>query len=398
MKAYHVTDSLSRLGCGVPPVVLGHAIHQQRLGLEVSVFGIGDPYTEEDLKKYDLESVDVRLFEKSRMLRRLAYAPGLRAALLQEDGRNAIVHLHGIWMHISTATLRWGKAKGGLYLVAPQGSLDEWALRRSRWKKRVAGWLWENENLSRASCLHAVTDQEYKNMRDYGLRNPVCVVPNGIDLKEFEPLPDPALFAEAFPQASGKRILLFLSRLYPKKGIANLLRAWSAVASKTDNWTLVLAGPEFDEARGHKQELISVADQLGVTPSVLFVGPLYGAAKYQAYAAADAFVLPSLSEGFASVVLEAMACRLPVLITRNCYFDEVEETGAGFVTGTGVESLAGGLENLLGLSDGRRTGMGVRGRELVARKYTWEAVAGQMVSVYRWLLNGGTPPSCVILD
>jgi poly(glycerol-phosphate) alpha-glucosyltransferase len=125
---------------------------------------------------------------------------------------------------------------------------------------------------------------------------------------------------------------------------------------------------------------------------------LYGPLKLNAYRAADALVLPSLSEGFASVVLEAMASCLPVLITHNCHFHEVEAAGAGFVVSPTVDSLYDGLCKMLGLSDSQRVHMGRCGRNLIEQKYTWPPLVRQMVSVYQWLLDGGTPPPCVTLD
>jgi poly(glycerol-phosphate) alpha-glucosyltransferase len=377
-------------------VVLGQAIHQQRLGIEVSILAVQDTYTCKDLQGYDLGSVNVRTFPRYG-IHRVAYAPALREALLSADSDNAVVHLHGIWMYISAATLPWSKKKHGVHVVAPHSMLNEKALQRSRWKKFIVSRLWENENLRRASCLQALTLHEYESIRRYGLTNPVCVVANGVNLQEFSDLPDRSLFSNAFPQVKDRKILLFLSRLHPQKGLPNLLKAWSSVTSKNKDWVLVIAGPEFSEVKGYRQELMNLARALGIEGSTLFVGPLYGAMKYQAYAAANAFVLPSLYEGFASAVLEALACRLPVLITRDCCFDDVGKIGAGLVTGPEEASLKDGLCQLLELSDAARAEMGARGRKLVERKFTWEAIAREMVAVYDWLLNGGHPPACVIL-
>lgn len=397
IKVLHVTDSISRLGGGLAPVVLGHALHQSKLGVDVAVLSARDDYTSEDLSNRNLTSVQVQLFREYGP-RRFAFSPALRRALLKEDATHAVVHLHGIWSFLSVATKEWSHKKGGVHVVAPHGSLDDWALQHSAWKKSIAAFLCEKENLAWARCLHATTSREYDNIRNYGLKNPVCVVPNAIDLHEFDSLPDRGQFGHTFPETANKRVLLFLSRLHPKKGIPILLRAWNALAARREGWTLVIGGGEGPEARGHQQELVWLTRSLHIEDSVVFTGPLYGQVKKQAYAAADAFILPSLSEGFPMVLLEVLACRLPVLITHNCNFREVGEVNAGLITDADVEPLRDSLIKLFELSEEERRAMGQRGRALIESRYAWPSVASQMIAVYKWVLEGGPKPACVLLD
>lgn len=397
LYVYHITLSLSRLGSGVAQTVSNLAFHQYRLGVNVGIICLRDDYSEIDLQDVKFSGVTLQIFQKYG-LANVFYVPGVTPTLLYLDASNAVVHLHSIWLYFSRATVLWSKRRGGKYIVSLHGTLDAWALRQSRWKKRIAAWLWENENLRHAGCLHALTMHEYTCIRQYGLQNPICVIPNGIDVQAYTLLPDRGCFAQMFPQVQGKKILLFLSRLHPIKGIDVLLYAWSLVVLQHQDWVLVIAGDESDRKQQYRQYLAHLADTLNISATVIFAGPLYNEQKKQAFAAADAFVLSSISEGFPIVVLEAMACQRAVMITRACHFDEVIEHQAGLVAEPGIESLKWGLAQMMSCSDDDRREMGKRGRALVEKKYTWDISNQQMMAVYTWLLAGGTPPSCVILD
>jgi glycosyltransferase involved in cell wall biosynthesis len=137
-----------------------------------------------------------------------------------------------------------------------------------------------------------------------------------------------------------------------------------------------------------------IAD-LEVESSVTLVGPLYGERKLAALAAASLFVLPSFSEGFSMAVLEAMAARLPVIITPECNFPEAEKASAGLQVEPTEDGMALGLHELLRASDAEREQMGRNGRVLVETGYTWDRIARQMVELYQWLVGGGAPPACV---
>ena len=115
-----------------------------------------------------------------------------------------------------------------------------------------------------------------------------------------------------------------------------------------------------------------------------------------ALAAAELFVHPSFSEGFSMAVLEALACRLPVLLTPECNFREAAKAGAAIEVSPDAQGAAAGLVELLSLSDRERKAMGERGRALVEAAYTWDGVAQQMLNLYRWLCEGGERPDTLI--
>jgi poly(glycerol-phosphate) alpha-glucosyltransferase len=262
--------------------------------------------------------------------------------------------------------------------------LDRWALNNSRWKKRISAVLYEDRHLRGAACLHALNEAEAESMRSYGLKNPICVIPNGVVLPE----------AENTDCLQEKRTLLYLGRLHPKKGLSSLIQAWSRVATKAHEagWCLRIAG--WDQ-NGHRAALEALADRLIVNSSVNFVGPQFGEAKAKCFRAASAFVLPSLSEGLPMSALEAWSWNLPVLMTANCNLPEGARAGAAIAMEADVESIAIALDRLFSMSHSELREMGSRGRGLVEERFQWPRVAQQMSEVYDWVLKRGPQPPCV---
>ncbi len=311
------------------------------------------------------------------------YAPSLLEAL--RAANLDLLHVHGLWMYPSVAARCWSRRERKPYIVSPHGMLDPWALRNSAWKKRIAARLYERRHLDRAACLHALNPAEADAIRAFGLRNPVCVIPNGVDLPA-GPAPEPPDWARQW--APDTRVLLFLGRLRPQKGISALLRAWASARIWTSSWRLAVAG--WDRS-GHAAELERLCRTLGIEESVSFVGPQFGAQKIASYAAARAFILPSLSEGLPVAVLEAWSHRLPVLMTAQCNLPEGFEAGAALPVEPTAGSIATGLRTLATMSDSALAEMGLQGRRLVENKFTWAAVAGQLLAVYSSILSGGRP-------
>jgi len=354
------------------------------------VFGISDPNSALDM--LDWQPASVRTFEPQ--FRAWGYSNQLLPALVRAD--LDVLSTHGLWKYCSVASNAWHRRTGRPYIVHPHGMLERWALQNSKWKKRIAALLYEDRHLRGPACLRALCEAEARSIRAYGLRNPVCIIPNGVDLPERTESSELKAGNSVLQKfAQGRKILLYLGRLHPKKNVANLIRAWKqtldAHPQTRKEWVLAIAG--WGQA-GYECELKKLTSYYGLMGSVGFLGPLFGQEKDAAYRACDAFILPSLSEGLPMAVLEAWAHAKPVMMTPECNLPEGFTAEAASQIGTMPDQIAAGLKQLTEMSDDDRKAMGGRGRTLVATKFSWPRIGEQMRTVYEWVLgSGGTPQS-----
>lgn len=308
---------------------------------------------------------------------------------------SSVISQHGLWLHYGRVAKIVGSNKSVPVIIHPHGMLEPWALRRSSWKKQMTGRLWEYENLQRAACLRVTSTDELRSVREFGLKNPVALIPNGIDVEDFANLPSSSEAETLLPSLKGKRVLLFLSRVHPKKGLPLLLRAWQALLAERQNWLLAIAGPDQN---GHTGELQQMVNELGLNESVVFLGALFAEKKLAAYSLAELFVLPSFSENFGVAVAEALAAGVPVVTTSGTPWKNLPEHGCGWCTDATVEQLTATLREALSLSPNELSEMGAKGNVWMRRDFSWERLAMQMIEVCEWTLTGGETPTSVTLD
>ena len=297
------------------------------------------------------------------------------------------VHIHGLWETSTRVAAQTARRLRKPYVVSAHGMLEPWALRNKALKKRVYAALVERTNLGGAACLHALTEAEAEDYRRFGVDRPIAVIPNGVTAPESA---DPELFLEAFPEARGRRVVLFLGRIHFKKGLDLLARAWGELATRFPETLLVLAGPDSENSQAAVEKLIAAR---GIEDRVLFTGMLGSELKWSALAAAECFVLPSYSEGLSMATLEAMSLGVPVIVTTNCHLPEVSRTGAGWEIEATEPALREALEAMLTAGPEKNGERGLLGRGLVADRFSWEQVGRQMAELYRWISDGVRPQS-----
>lgn len=311
---------------------------------------------------------------------------------LEKSVRGAdIVHMHGLWQGHTRRGVSSCRTSKVPYLIAAHGMTDPWAMRQKRIKKAIYTMLIEGPNLRGASCLHALTRPEVGHFRRIAPKTPVALIPNGVDLSPFESLPSREDLEREHPELRGKFVLLFFSRVHKKKGLDLLAPAIASLANDHPDVHLLVAG--IDD--GALIPLLNTTDALGIRDRVTYVGHVSGHHAKRVWGAADAFVLPSYSEGFSMAVLEALACRLPVLVTTACHFPELDARDAGIVVEPSIEGVTAGLRGLLERSADQRASMASRGRALVAERFTWDQQAQRLADVYMWIIGGGPPPAAV---
>jgi glycosyltransferase involved in cell wall biosynthesis len=351
-----------------------------RLGHDVHVFTTNiDGPSDLDVPigmPVDIDAVKVWYFPSTH-LRRLYWSPDLAQELKHQVRSFDLLHLHTIYMWPTTAAARIARRVGVPYVLAPRGMLVRDLInRKSRRVKKAWISLFERDNLANAASVHFTSRIEAEEAARLGfLFRTTCVVANGIDAEE--PGFGEALAHETFDDVPENcRFLLFIGRVNWEKGLDRLI----AALPRVDDCFLVVAG---NDEEGYQHKLETLAIEAGVRERVLFLGAVHGPRKAALLSRAQALVLPSYSENFGNVVLEAMGAGCPVVVTPEVgAADIVRSTGAGVVLEGRPEAMAAGLNALLSEPDTLRE-MGDRAQSVIRQRYTWTAIAGEMDGVYR---------------
>lgn len=321
------------------------------------------------------------------------YSSRLRTKLLEIAFDNlTILHNHGLWMLPNCYCRQAGMKAGIPVVVSPRGMLEPWSLGNGRIRKRLAWRLYERRNLDSARAFHATSTAELESIRAAGFTQPVAVIPNGVDVPSEPSAVRRDALECAFPDLSGRRWLLFMSRLHAKKGLDALLRTWKSLAEKYPDWILLIAGGDSPGERGKYQQL---ARELQLTHCVLFTGNLSGEQKSAALAHSELLVLPTHSENFGMVVAEALAHGTPVLTTHGAPWEGLRRHQCGWWIESAAHALACSMDEALTLPEDERQAMGARGRQWMARDYSWERVGMNMAHFYQWIVEGGQRPQFV---
>jgi poly(glycerol-phosphate) alpha-glucosyltransferase len=359
----------------------------KRAKYSISIISYNDEYSDEDIAIY--EDIPMLIYHVSRRfaLRKLGFSNDLFPLLKKETPD--IIHQQGIWMYHSFASLQYKKQYPGVKtIVTPQGMLDAWALKRSSFIKKIIGFLYENQNLKRADCIHALCQSEYESIRAFGLKNPVAIIPNGTIIPEWQ----------RQPLEKSKKTMLFLGRIHPKKGIKEFITAIHFLQKRNpcllENWIFKIAGWSQE---GHQATLQTLLKEYELERYFEFTGSLYGAEKENALKDADVFILPSFSEGMPVAIMEAWAYGLPVIMTDFCNIPEGFMANAAYHIDVKPQLMSEQLELFFKLSQNEINNMGKNGHELVKNNYSWESIAEKVEQLYDWLTGKCEKPEFVYL-
>lgn len=401
MKLAVCTSTISRNAGGLFESV--RHLHQT-LGetCDTRLFASTDEFTEEDLPKWAPLRCEVAPAVGPKSF---AYSPRLQSAL--REFSPDVTHVHGIWQGSSLQNMRHCVRYSTPYVVSPRGMLDPWALNNSAWKKKIILSLFEQKHLAGASCLHALCESEFVSIREAGFTNPVAIIPNGVKRRD-----------DTSSIPTRKRVLLFIGRLHPKKGLENAIRAWSQCHEELNDWILVIAG--WNQL-AHREVLQNLASDLGIPwesvlesgenppnetldglpsrPSLVFWGPVYGREKDNLLLSAGAFILPSKSEGLPMSVLEAWSYGVPCFLTPECNLPEGFEFDAAIPISSDPNNISSQLRSALH-TDARHTlaTIGENGKQLANTRFCWAQIAEKMRQTYDWILGQNAVPPWVRLD
>ncbi len=390
MNVGHLTSHVSARSTGVwtSASSMVEAFEHTR-DIDVVMFGLAD----ENVPRNAATHIPAHVY-KVLGPRAFGYAPNLLRGLLRAD--LDLLHLHGLWMYPALAARNWGRITGRPQLISTHGMLDAWAIEQSAVRKQLIGACFQGAHLSGADCLHALGEEERVGIRAFGLKNPICVIPNGVAPARghAERLSTP--WDEALTQ--GKSTLIFLGRLHRKKGVHILIDAVFELATSgrwDSNWRIIIAG--WDDSR-YGRSLRAKVVAYSLENIVFFVGPLFDERKAAAFACVDGMILPSLSEGQPLAVLEAWSYGLPVIMTRNCNLSQGFDAAAAIRADANTAGVKQALETFFQLDADERAAMGERGRELVRHRYSWPLIAERLGGVYAWLLGEADMPTDVTMD
>jgi glycosyltransferase involved in cell wall biosynthesis len=294
-----------------------------------------------------------------------------------------IVHFHSVHIVQNVALASYLSRAGVPYCVTVHGGLFRSALQRHRLKKAAFNFFFERHYLNGAHFIHALSASEGEVLRQYGIKRPVVVVPNGLPPgTDVRPSRPDALYVRC-PWLRDRQVFMFIGRLDAwQKGLDLLIQAFAR--ARLRDAALVLIGPDH---RGSQRVLRTLAERLGILSDVVFLEPVFDEERANMLAAADVFVHPSRWEGVSLSVLAAAAAGKPCVITREADpLGHLEQEQAAVIVQADVSNIAQGLTKTSTLgSEGLRR-MGMRARTVAAAYPKWDSIAAMMVSEIRNLL------------
>jgi glycosyltransferase involved in cell wall biosynthesis len=353
-------------------------------------------------QKVEYKGVSVRFFPRFSGL-----VPGLRLAsdrgfvfsvelaqwLWQHTKDYDLVHTHYLFSFAPTCAAAIARQQNIPYIVTPYGMLTSWALSHKQLKKQVYSII-ERHNLNQAVAIHCSTPGELQDVINYQVKTPSFVIPYGVHPQPLQPQAKQQLH-RIYGIPDTIPIVLFLSRLHPKKRPDLLIEALSKLASINPDFHLIVAGSGEPDYLNYLSNLIS---SVGLQSQTTMAGFVAGNDKDLLLQGSDVFVLPSYSENFGIAVAEAMAAGLPVIITPDVQIaPDIVAENAGLVVAGEVEAVRDAIAQLLA-SASLRQQLGENGKHLVNRRYSWRAIASNLSGIYRSIVNQQPLPKSLVFD
>jgi glycosyltransferase involved in cell wall biosynthesis len=314
----------------------------------------------------DIAGVKIKFFNTS-VLRWFSMLKEFQQFLIDE--KPDLIHINGIWSPQNWGFQKKAQELGIKVILSPHGMLEPWILAQNPWKKKLGLFLYQKKAIQTTLYIHATAQMEADNIRSIGFKNPIYIIPNGIDLSD----------VKKSKEYYGTKKVIFISRIHPKKGIEILLEAWSNC--NTNGWVLEIAG------NGDKEYIENLNQSAKNLKNVNFVGPKYGEDKWDFLRSADVMVLPTHSENFGIVIAEALAVSVPVITTQGTPWEDLEIHKCGWWINLSVSNLSLSIEEAMNTSANDLAKMGSHGRKLVAEKYEIKVVTKKIVELYQKAIN-----------
>jgi len=388
IRVLHVVSGLAPRHGGTTTAVIGLCDSLARLGnvkVEIAATDSDGPSSRLPANTFDGFPYPVHTFPVTGS-ERWKRSRGMTDWLHTNASRFDLLHIHGVWSYSTIAGRRAARAAGCPFVLSPHGMLSDYSFHRSAALKRIYWRLIERSTTQAATAILATSRGEANELRNLRLRAPVRVIPLGVNPEGWSIPPDREALRRRCGAAVGDLpIILFLSRLHPKKGITDLLLpAFARVKSPA---FLVIAGGIDESTPGYLNAIRHKCDRLGLAKRVELLGAISPAERWQLFDGATAFILPSHQENFGIVVGEAMVRGCPVIVSdqvQSC--EHVQAADCGRVVSRDIDLIAGAIDELLGCEH-VCSAMGERGHDYASVRLGWSKIAQQFVEVYETCKN-----------
>jgi len=393
MKIIQLSSGIGKSAYGVGAVVLGLSRALINRGADVECWSLDS--SQEIANAAQLHDIAEHALRGFNILgpARIGYSFAMERWAC--DHPPDVIHQHMLWMAQSRVANQIRKTHTDLIsVIAAHGALDIWALKQSSIKKAFASKFYESENLRRADCFHATSDIEVQDYMRLGLKTPIALIENGISDSSLEVSADPNEFRQRYSLPESDRLMVYISRITPKKNIPFLIDVLGECRAFRDaDWKLVIVG-DWDHPYGHK--ILDYIKVSKICERIITIDPLWGRAKEEALAAAECVVLPSISEGNPMILMESLASAVPVVVCNVEICPALKVCDCGWSIGTVPAGAQEILEDILSETNDVFQEKGRVGKSYIAAHRTWTAISKQMLSLYEWLRGEAIKPSFII--
>ena len=357
MKILHIIHSIDKSTGGPARSVTKTCVELAKLGVSIELL------VQESSNKIEVPVTDNLTINYKTMSELFLY--GSKLSNKEVD----LIHLQHIWSPYIEIMAFWAYHKKIPYIITPRGMLEPWIMAQNPWKKKLGMFLYQDKAIKKAAHIHVTASMEEETVRALGYTNPITIIPNGQNLSEIKKIKT---------NYDSKKIV-FISRIHPKKGIELLLEAWQAI--DTQGWTLEIAG------NGEADYLETLTKLVKDLDTVQFVGEQYDEDKWDFLRSAAVMVLPTFSENFGNVVVEALAVGVPVLTTKGAPWEDLEKYNCGWWIDLSVANLIVSLQTIIQTPPQELKLMGENGLQLINEKYDIKAVAKNMYKLYNKIIR-----------
>ena len=375
MKVVHVIPGLNP-SSGPSQALENLCRHQVQIGVEVKVCYVSGRGAEPRANAFDgIELIDF----PAKHFRAWGYAPEMKPFFRKTFAESDIVHIHSMWCYPNIAASAAAVRQNVPYIVRPAGSLESWCIANRMWKKRLYLRCISRRIMDKAAAIHAMAEQEARQIESFGFRAPVTTIPNGIDFEQLKrwQVQDHQVLTKALGWPAAKNHLLFLSRIHPKKGLEFLLDLFSQLSPERRDLRLMIAGPDDHE---YARQIRGLARTSPLSGRIHFLGEVLGDRKWMSLAAATAFVLPSKSENFGIAVLESLASGTPVFVSDQTPWSIVNEEGAGACLPLDIGKFKNRLTDVLDKPEVLKRSTIAATK--IASNFEWRAIAQRNLEMY----------------